>query len=123
MDRNMATCLLSGRACCKIALTEKKLFKGTIILYEVIDGQKIRKVTDLKVKGACRSLAMCDGKIVAGLVKSVSRLLCLDDTHMLTHSPQVVIYGLHTLHPIPTLDIHNFCPHKTRHLPHLYQPT
>jgi DNA damage-binding protein 1 len=66
----------------------EEVVKGRIILYEVIDGQKIRKVTDLKVKGACRSLAMCDGKIVAGLVKSVSRLLCLDDTHMLTHIPR-----------------------------------
>jgi DNA damage-binding protein 1 len=44
--------------------------KGRIILYEVVDGQKIRKVTELGVKGACRSLAMCDGKIVAGLVKT-----------------------------------------------------
>lgn len=63
--------------------------KGRIILYEVIDGQKIRKVTDLKVKGACRSLAMCDGKIVAGLVKSVSCLLRLDNTHLLTHVPRL----------------------------------
>jgi DNA damage-binding protein 1 len=45
--------------------------KGRIIVYEVTDGQKIRKVTELGVKGACRSLAMCDGKIVAGLVKTV----------------------------------------------------
>lgn len=57
--------------------------RGRIILYEVTDAQKIRKITELTVKGACRSLAMCDGKIVAGLVKTV-RLLRLHYTHTLT---------------------------------------
>ena len=45
--------------------------KGRILIYEVNKERKLRQVTELGVKGACRSLAMCDGKIVAGLVKTV----------------------------------------------------
>jgi DNA damage-binding protein 1 len=45
--------------------------KGRILIYQVNKEKKLRKVTELGVKGACRSLALCDGKIVAGLVKTV----------------------------------------------------
>ncbi|KAI1624436.1 DNA damage-binding protein 1 [Exophiala viscosa] len=45
--------------------------KGRIIVYEVNKERKLKQVTQIRVKGACRSLAMCDGKIVAGLVKTV----------------------------------------------------
>ena len=47
--------------------------KGRILIYEVNQEKKLRQVVELRVKGACRSLAMCDGKIVAGLVKTVRK--------------------------------------------------
>ena len=40
--------------------------RGRILVFEVNREKKIRLVTETSVKGACRSLAMCDGKIVAG---------------------------------------------------------
>lgn len=46
--------------------------RGRILVFEVNKEKKIRLVTEIGLKGACRSLAMCDGKIVAGLVKTVS---------------------------------------------------
>ncbi|KAF7506830.1 hypothetical protein GJ744_011176 [Endocarpon pusillum] len=45
--------------------------KGRILIYEVDKERKLSLMTELGVKGACRSLAICDGKIVAGLVKTV----------------------------------------------------
>jgi DNA damage-binding protein 1 len=45
--------------------------EGRIIIYDVNKEKKLKQVTELSVKGACRSLAMCEGKIVAGLVKTV----------------------------------------------------
>ena len=46
--------------------------RGRVIVFEVNKEKKIRLVTEFPTKTACRSLAMCDGKIVAGLVKTVS---------------------------------------------------
>ena len=51
---------------------EEEQMRGRILVYEVNREKKIKQVTEISVKGACRSLAMCDGKIVAGLVKTVS---------------------------------------------------
>ncbi len=45
--------------------------RGRIIVFEVDQERRLRRVTDLEVRGACRSLAMCEGKVVAGLVKAV----------------------------------------------------
>jgi DNA damage-binding protein 1 len=53
---------------------EEQSVKGRILIYEINKERKLRQVTELGVKGACRSLAMCDGKIVAGLVKTVRML-------------------------------------------------
>ncbi|ETI20761.1 hypothetical protein G647_07103 [Cladophialophora carrionii CBS 160.54] len=47
------------------------VLKGRILIYEANKEKTLREVTSIKVKGACRSLAMCEGKIVAGLVKTV----------------------------------------------------
>jgi DNA damage-binding protein 1 len=52
---------------------EEDQLRGRILVYEVNREKKIKLVTETSVKGACRSLAMCDGKIVAGLVKTVSQ--------------------------------------------------
>ncbi|ETN41643.1 uncharacterized protein HMPREF1541_03579 [Cyphellophora europaea CBS 101466] len=45
--------------------------RGRIIVLEVTKEKKINQVCEEEVKGAVRSLAMCDGRIVAGLVKAV----------------------------------------------------
>ncbi|KAJ9612872.1 hypothetical protein H2200_002813 [Cladophialophora chaetospira] len=49
----------------------EEILKGRILVFEVNKEKKLREVASIKVKGACRSLAMCEGKIVAGLVKTV----------------------------------------------------
>lgn len=46
--------------------------RGRIIVFEVNKEKKIKMVAEYTAKTACRSLAMCDGKIIAGLVKTVS---------------------------------------------------
>lgn len=50
--------------------------KGRILILDINKEKKLRQITDLEVKGACRSLAMCDGKLVAGLVKTVGVSPC-----------------------------------------------
>ncbi|EXJ84686.1 hypothetical protein A1O3_05356 [Capronia epimyces CBS 606.96] len=49
----------------------QEVTKGRILVFEVDKEKNLREVAQTKVNGACRSLAMCDGKIVAGLVKTV----------------------------------------------------
>ena len=46
--------------------------RGRIIVFAVTTERKLRIITDLPVKGACRALGVIDGKIVAALVKTVS---------------------------------------------------
>lgn len=46
--------------------------RGRIIVLEVTKEKRINQVCEQEVKGAVRCLAMCDGRIVAGLVKAVS---------------------------------------------------
>lgn len=50
--------------------------KGRILVLEVTEDRRLKLVTELNVKGACRCLAVCQGKIVAALVKTVSSTLC-----------------------------------------------
>ncbi|OAP64952.1 hypothetical protein AYL99_00924 [Fonsecaea erecta] len=45
--------------------------RGRILVYEVNKENKLMEVTQLQVKAACKSLAMCDGKLVAGLMKTI----------------------------------------------------
>jgi DNA damage-binding protein 1 len=96
-----------------------EVMRGRIILYEVIDGKKIRKVTVLSVKGACRSLAMCDGKIVAGLVKTVCPPFCTSRVYTNISSGRDLRPP--PICPIPKILPHDLHPHQTRHLPHLHQ--
>lgn len=73
------------------------VLKGRILVFEVNKEKKLKLVTQLKVKGACRSLAMCEGKVVAGLVKTVSSAtpICLLWQGMRANKDsQVVLYGL-----------------------------
>lgn len=46
--------------------------RGRIIVLEVTEDRRLKLVTEIAVKGACRCLAICHGRIVAGLVKTVS---------------------------------------------------
>lgn len=49
--------------------------RGRIIVFEVSQEKTLLKMAELDVKGACRCLAMCEGRVVAGLIKSVSHPL------------------------------------------------
>lgn len=55
----------------------EEVSKGRIIVYEVNREKKLKKVTELVVKGVVSSLAMCEGKLVAGLLKTVLTLTLL----------------------------------------------
>jgi DNA damage-binding protein 1 len=61
-----------GTSLLEISRTGDDTTKGRIIVFEVNKDKKLKQVTELGVEGACRSLAMCEGKLVAGLVKAVS---------------------------------------------------
>jgi DNA damage-binding protein 1 len=59
---------------------EESSIRGRLIVLEVTREKKIKQVCEQEVKGAVRSLAMCQGKIVAGLVKAVSRVAADNET-------------------------------------------
>lgn len=48
--------------------------KGRILVLEVTEDRRLKLVAELSVRGACRCLAMCHGKLVAALIKTVSML-------------------------------------------------
>ena len=45
--------------------------RGRIIVLEVTRDRQLKLVTEILLKGGCRCLAMCEGKIVAALIKTV----------------------------------------------------
>lgn len=45
--------------------------RGRILILEVTPERVLKLVTELAVKGGCRCLAMCEGKIVAALIKTI----------------------------------------------------
>jgi len=45
--------------------------RGRILVFEVTEERRLHLLSETTVKGACRCLAMCDGKIVAALIKTV----------------------------------------------------
>jgi DNA damage-binding protein 1 len=57
--------------------TREGSIRGRILVLEVDHGRKLTQVAELQVKGGCRALAMLGDKIVAALVKTVSRLYFL----------------------------------------------
>ena len=57
-----------------------KLARWRIIVFEVTAERVLKLVAENKVKGACRSLAIMDGRIVAALVKTVGSALLLQFT-------------------------------------------
>lgn len=46
--------------------------RGRILVLEVTEERRLKLVTEMSLKGACRCLAMCRGWIVAALIKTVS---------------------------------------------------
>ena len=50
----------------------EEYIRGRILLFQVKGDKRLRLMAEKKIKGACRALSMCDGKIIAGLVKTVS---------------------------------------------------
>lgn len=59
--------------------------RGRILVFEVTDERHLKLVAEHRVKGACRCLAICEGRIVAALVKTVSTLRQVNSSHLLTH--------------------------------------
>lgn len=45
--------------------------RGRILILEVTPERSLKLVTSLAVKGGCRCLAICDGKIIAALIKTI----------------------------------------------------
>lgn len=45
--------------------------RGRILILEIAQDRQLKLVTELAVKGGCRCLAMCEGKIVAALIKTI----------------------------------------------------
>ncbi|KAF4552122.1 Mono-functional DNA-alkylating methyl methanesulfonate-like protein [Elsinoe fawcettii] len=45
--------------------------KGRILIFEITEDRRIRLISETPIRGACRCLAMCEGRIVAALVKTV----------------------------------------------------
>lgn len=45
--------------------------RGRILVLEVTEDRVLKLVTELAVKGGCRCLAICEGKLVAALVKTI----------------------------------------------------
>lgn len=52
-------------------ISGREVVRGRILVFEVNKEKKLKVVTELEVPGSCRSLAMCEGKLVAGLLKTV----------------------------------------------------
>ena len=57
--------------------TQDESIRGRIIVFAVTMERKLKVITELPVKGACRALGVIAGNIVAALVKTVSLLLNL----------------------------------------------
>lgn len=45
--------------------------RGRILILEVTPDRQLKLVTELAVKGGCRCLAICEGKLVAALIKTI----------------------------------------------------
>lgn len=46
--------------------------RGRILIFEITEERKIKRIAEQAVRGACRCLAMCEGRVVAALIKTVS---------------------------------------------------
>ena len=85
---------------------QPELPRGRILLFEVTADRVLQLVTELDVRGACRALAVVQGKIVAALVKAVSLSSCFrcnaDGQLRLSYTPSRTASSprtRHTAHP------------------------
>merc|ERR1712014_168417 len=53
-------------------LGEQDSMRGRILVLEVTEERRLKIVTEFALKGACKCLAMCQGRIVAALVKKAA---------------------------------------------------
>ncbi|KAK4574813.1 hypothetical protein LTR86_001655 [Recurvomyces mirabilis] len=49
----------------------KEKTRGRLLVFEVTEERRLKMITELSLRGACRCVAMCQGRIVAALVKTV----------------------------------------------------
>ena len=49
--------------------------RGRILIFEVTESRQLKLVAEQALRGACRCLSMCQGNIVAALIKTVSTIL------------------------------------------------
>lgn len=87
--------------------------RGRILVLEVTESRQLKLVTEQAVKGACRCLSVCQGDIVAALIKTVSTLTNSQITKIRTNTTRT---GHHLLLLLPNPK-HPF-PHKKGLLPH-----
>ncbi|KAK5121541.1 hypothetical protein LTR85_005375 [Meristemomyces frigidus] len=50
---------------------EQKTARGRLLVFEVTEERRLKLVTEMSLRGACRCLGMCQGRIVAALIKTV----------------------------------------------------
>jgi DNA damage-binding protein 1 len=50
--------------------------RGRILVFEVTESRQLKLVAEQALRGACRCLSMCQGNIVAALIKTVSAAFC-----------------------------------------------
>jgi DNA damage-binding protein 1 len=60
--------------------------RGRILIFEVTESRQLRLVAEQALRGACRCLSMCQGNIVAALIKTVSAASCQTHCSILTSS-------------------------------------
>ena len=51
--------------------------RGRIMIFEITEERKIKLISETSLRGACRCLSMCEGRIIAALIKTVSARLAL----------------------------------------------
>jgi len=64
---------------------EGKNARGRLLVFEMTEERQLKLVTELKLRGACRCLGMCEGRIVAALIKTVSWMENLSSIPDLLH--------------------------------------
>lgn len=79
--------------------------RGRILVLEVTESRQLKLVTEQAVKGACRCLSVCQGDIVAALIKTVSTLTNAQITKIRTNTTRTGHHLLllipNTKHPLP----------------------
>lgn len=62
--------------------------RGRILIFEVTESRQLKLVAEQALRGACRCLSMCQGNIVAALIKTVSAASYHTHCNILTNPPR-----------------------------------